>query len=117
MAVKALLTPFRRLPTNIVCYKPKILTLIGCLLATDNWQIFADFALHEEIFTKKEILAAIQQAQSLVDGDTWDRFALFKAFNQSDHIKLLINAVAIFEYICSQLQFLQTWKQWNRLED
>ena len=64
--------------------------------------------MHEEIFEKKEILAAVQQAQSLVDGETWDRFALFKAFNQSDHIKLLIDVVAIFEHICSQLQFLQT---------
>ena len=116
MVVKALLTPFRRLPTNIVCYKPKILTLIGCLLATDNWQIFADFDLHEEIFTKKEILAAIQQAQSLVDGDTWDRIALFKTFHQSDHTKLLTGVVAS-ENICNYLQFSHTLKQWDHLED
>ena len=50
--------------------------------------------MHEEISEKIEILAAIQQAQSLVDGDTWDKVALFKTFHQSDHIKLLTGAVA-----------------------
>ena len=72
--------------------------------------------MHEEIFTKKEILAAIQQAQSLVDGDTWDRIALFKTFHQSDHTKLLTGVVAS-ENICNYLQFSHTLKQWDHLED